>query len=297
MLICLNATMTELRRNLKKLFIFGIVVFFIVATIWVLYKPEKQICFNGLRDLGEEGIDCGGFCEKECPPPDKPPKVQDINVEWVKFVENGENNYDLVAKIANDNEGWGISSVDYAFNIYNKNGEIINVVLGKSYVMPKGFLGSNETRYIIENNFKTDKDIEKISLDLSNFNWREVKNLLNLPELNVEIIRIINKDYGPTEDGEEFYYVFGVTENISKYSFFKVDINVVIFDNNGELLGAGKTNQWTLASGNGWEFKLFWTSPFSKEVGIIDYEAQTNVFNINNFMDVYGTGGKYEIPE
>jgi len=289
--------MTELKRNLKKLCIFGIVLFFIIITIWVLYKPEEKICFNNIKDLGEEGVDCGGFCEKECPPPDKPPKVQDINIEWVKFVEDGENNYDLVAKILNNNERWGISSIDYAFNVYNKSGEIIDTISGESYIMPRGFLGSNETKYIIENNFKTDKDIKEVSLDLYNFNWREVKNLLDLPELDVEIIRIINKNHGFTEDKKEFYYASGVTENISKYSFFKVDINIVIFDNYGELVAAGKTNQWTLKSGKGWEFKIFWTSPFLGEVGMVDYEAQTNVFDVNNFMDIYGTGGKYVIPK
>ena len=289
--------MNRAQRKLKKLYIIGIVVFFIIIIALVLYSPEERTCFNGVKDIGEEGIDCGGFCEKECPPPDKPPIVEDISVKWVKFTEDGKDNYDLVAKISNSNEGWGVSSVDYVFNIYNKEGGVIDTVFGKSYVMPRGFLGDNEARYIIENNFKTGEEIEKVSLELYNFNWREVKNLRELPELDVEIIRIINKDYGFVEDGKEFYYVFGITENISKYSFFKVDINIVIFDDYGELVAAGKTDQWTLTSGSGWEFKVFWTSQFSKAVGVVDYEAQTNVFDIGNFMDVYGTGEKYTITE
>ena len=293
----LKCRMTETQRKFKKLYVIVIILLFIIIIALILFKPEERTCFNGVKDVGEEGIDCGGFCEKKCPPPDKPPTVQDIRVKWVKFIKDGENNYDLVAKISNSNEGWGISSVNYAFNIYSKSGEIIDTVLGKSYVMPRGFLGTNESRYIIENDFKTSEDIEKVSLELYNFNWREIKNLRELPELDVEIIRIVNKDHGFMEDGKEFYYAFGVTENISKYSFFKVDINVVIFDNYGELVAAGKTDQWTLKSGKGWEFKIFWTSPFSEAVGIIDYEAQTNVFDITNFMDIYGTGGKYMIPE
>jgi len=289
--------MTETQRKLKKLYIIGVVLLLIIIAALILFEEEERTCFNGFKDIGEEGIDCGGFCEKECPPPDKPPKVQDINVKWVKFVKDGENNYDLVAKISNSNDGWGVSSVNYSFNIYRKNGEIINTIYGKSYVMPRGFLGDNEARYIIENDFKTSEDIEKVSLELYDFNWREVKNLRELPELDIEIIRIINKDHGFMDNEEEFYYVFGVTENISKYSFFKVDINIVIFDDYGELVAAGKTDQWTLTSGRGWEFKIFWTSPFSETIGMIDYEAQTNVFDIGNFMDVYGTGGKYIITE
>ena len=289
--------MTEAKRKIKKLSIIGVVLFFIIITAWILFKPEERTCFNGIKDVGEEGIDCGGFCEKECPPPDKPPIVEDISIKWAKFVEDGENNYDLVAEISNNNESWGVSSVNYVFNIYDKKGEIIDTVSGKSYVMPKGFLKSSESRYIIENDFKTSEDIEKVRLELYNFNWREVKNLRELPELDVEIIRITNKDHGFIEDGKEFYYAFGVTENISKYSFFKVDINIVIFDDYGELVAAGKTDQWTLKSGDGWEFKIFWTSPFSETIGMVNYEAQTNVFNISNFINVYGTGEKYTITE
>ena len=153
--------MTDAQRKLKKLYIVGIVLLFVIVTAWILFKPEERTCFNGIKDIGEEDIDCGGFCEKECSPPDKPPTVQDIRVKWVKFIEDGENNYDLVAKISNSNEGWGISSVNYTFNTYDKNGEIIGAVLGRSYVMPRGFLGDNESRYIIENNFKTYENIEK----------------------------------------------------------------------------------------------------------------------------------------
>lgn len=289
--------MTETQRKFKKLYIIGVALLLVIIIILILFKQEERICFNGFQDFGEEGIDCGGFCEKECPFPDKPPTVKDISVKWVKFAEDGKNNYDLVAKISNSNEGWGVSSVNYVFNIYNRDGKVIDTILGESYVMPRGFLGDNETRYIIENNFKTYENIEKVSLELYDFNWREVKNLRELPELDIEIIRIINKDHGFVENGKEFYYAFGVTENISKYSFFKVDINIVIFDNYGKLVAAGKTDQWTLESGSGWEFRIDWTPQFSEEIGMVDYEAQTNVFDISNFMDVYGTGGEYIITK
>lgn len=289
--------MNETQRKLKKLSIVGIILFFVIITVWFLFKPEERTCSNNIKDVGEEGVDCGGFCEKECPPPDKPPTVQDISIKWVKFLKDGENNYDLVAKISNKNEEWGLASVNYGFNIYNKKGEIINTVSGKSYVMPKGFLKTSDSRYIIENDFKTNENIEKVTLELYDFSWREIKNIRELPELNVEVIRISQKKHGFVEDGNEFYYAFGITENVSKYGFYKVDINIVIFDDYGKVVAAGKTDQWTLMSGEGWEFKIFWMNPFSETVSLVDYEAQTNVFDIGNFMDVYGTGERYTIPK
>ncbi len=288
--------MTETQRKLKKISILSIFLLIIVTIGWLLYKPEKEICFNGVKDIGEEGVDCGGFCEKKCPPPLKPPQVQDIKIDWVKYVKDGENNYDLVAKLSNSNERWGISSMKYKFTVRSQEGEVIGVRRGESYIMPKGFIKSEGANYIIENDFKTEKNIGKVDLELSDFNWGEIKDPRDLPDLSRDIIVIRNKEYGPLENGREFYYVSGVTKNVSKYSFFRVDIDVVLFDASGEPIAAGKTDQWTMKAGDGWKFEIRWLAPFSGEVDHVDYEAKTNIFNSSNFMKDYGTGRKYMIP-
>ena len=296
MLICLNAKMTDAQRKLKKLFIAGIVLSFISVVAWIVFKPEEQTCFNGVQDFGEEGVDCGGICAKVCPPPLKPPQVDDIKIEWVRFVPDGKNNYDLVAKLLNSNEHWGLSLLNYEFIIYNKHNVVIDTIKKQTYVMPKGFLKSEGKRYIIENDFKTNENIEKIDLVLSNFNWSEVKDLRDLPELNAEVIKIRDKKYGFVDDEKEFYYASGITENISKYSFSMIDINVVLFNENNEPIAVGKTNQWTLEANSGWQFEIRWKNPFFEDVDYADFDAQTNVFNADNFMKERATGEKYIIP-
>ncbi len=39
-------------------------------TPWPAATPTPSLCTNGVQDEGEEGIDCGGACEEQCPPPD-----------------------------------------------------------------------------------------------------------------------------------------------------------------------------------------------------------------------------------
>lgn len=288
--------MTDTQRKLKKLFIIGIVLSVIISVFWIAFKPEEQICFNGVRDLGEDGVDCGGVCAKKCPPPLKPPQVDDIKIEWVNFISDGKDNYDLVAKLSNSNEHWGLSLLDYKFIIYNKHGVIINFIKEQTYIMPKGFLESEGERYIIENDFRTNENIGEIKLVLSNFNWSEVKDLSNLPELNAEIIKIRDKKYGVINNEEEFYYASGITENISKYSFSMIDISVILFDEDNKLLAVGKTDQWTLKASSGWQFEIRWKNPFLGNVDHTDFDAQTNVFNMGNFMKERVTGEKYLIP-
>jgi len=288
--------MTDAQRKLKKLFITGIVLFFVAAVLWVLLKPKEQTCFNGVKDFGEENIDCGGICAKKCPPPLRPPQVSDVKVEWVEFVEDGRNNYDLIAKLLNSNEHWGVFQLDYKFNIYNRQGVIIDAVEGQTYIMPKGFLKNEGKKYVIKNDFETTENIEKVSIELFNFNWSEVKDLRDLPELNAKVIKIRDREYGFVEDGKEFYYASGITENISMHSFFMVELSVILFNENNEPIAVGKTDQWTLEANSGWKFEIRWRNPFNGDVDYADFDAQTNVFNIKNFMKERVTGEKYIIP-
>lgn len=288
--------MTDVQRKFKKLFIVGIILSITISVAWIAFKPKEKACFNGVRDFGENGVDCGGICAKICPPPLKPPQVNDIKIEWIEFVSDGENNYDLIAKLLNDNEHWGLSLLDYEFVVYNRQGVIIDSVKNQTYIMPKGFLKNEGKRYVIENDFETNEDIGKVDLVLANFNWNEVKDLRDLPELNAKIIRIRDKKYGSVEGKKGFYYASGITENISKHSFFYIDINVILFNENNEPIAVGRTNQWTLEADSGWQFEIRWKNSFSEDVDYADFDAQTNIFNMENFMEERITGEEYMIP-
>lgn len=288
--------MTEERRKLKKLSIVAMFLFLFLISTYDYWKLKEEPCFNGVRDKEEEGIDCGGICPNNCSVPPKPPKVQDLRTEWVKFVKDGENNYDLIANLSNSNNQWGVSSVDYKFNVYNKDDRIVGTRSGKTYIMPTGFLENTGTKYLIEDDFETSEEIKKVDLEMYNFNWSEIKNDKSLAISN-KIIKVVDQKYGFVENGNEFYYAYGVTRNTSAYSFFMIDVKVILFDSNNKPIAAGKTNQWTLEAGQGWEFIIYWKNPFEKGVDHVEYEAETNIFNADNFMKIYGTGEKYMIPK
>lgn len=287
--------MTENQRKFKKIFTVGVIFLLIIVYAWIAFKPKEQTCFNGIKNANEEGIDCGGACEKTCPRL-KPPQVQDVNIELTKALNKGEGEYTLLAKLSNNNESWGISSVDYEFVVHGENGDVLGVKKGWTYAMPKGFLKTDGFKYVIEDNFKTDKRIGKVDFKLSNFSWKKVRDTEDLPDMNKAIFEIKNTKHGYDEDGQGHYYASGVTKNISRYSFKYVDIIAVLFDKNNNLVAAGKTDQWTVRANSGWEFKIYWNEPFNKEIDRVDYSAETNVFDSENFMQIYGTGEYHGIP-
>ena len=288
--------MTSGQRKIKKSFIVLIILSFLVVAYQVIFPKIPEPCFNGVFDIGEEKVDCGGVCTKRCPPPPAPPDVNEIEVEWVEFVKDGEGNYDLVAKITNKNSFWGVSSVDYTFIAYGDNNKTIRTEKNETYIMPKGFLKEKGAKYIIEDNFKADFEIKKVEIKLSQYNWKEIKDPRDLPDFSAKVINIRDKKSEFVTDGSGFYYAFGVTKNASKYSFYRVDIDVIVYDSNNKPIAVGKTNQWTVPGGEGWEFRIFWNEPFLGDIDHVDYEAQTNVFDSENFMKDFGTGEKYMTP-
>ncbi len=294
--------MTENQRRLKKISIVTLVLAFISVIVWLLLpSKEEGLCFNGVRDVIEEGIDCGGPCEKQCPPPPKPPQVEDIKIEWVKFVKDGDEEYDLAAKLVNNNASWGVSSVNYEFVVYDEENNLAGSVKGQTYIMPKGFVENKNRKYVIEksiikNHLAGYVKIKKVDFLLSDFNWVEFKNETELREKSQMIIKITDESYGYVKNGKEFYCASGVTRNLSRYSFYRVDINVILFNNKDEPIAVGKTDQWTMGAEEGWIFEIFWLNPFSEEVSRAEYEVGTNVFDIDNFMAEYGTGNRYKIP-
>lgn len=283
--------MNSLRRFLKKFFIVLIVFSFLGGIVWLATRPKKDPCFNGRKDTGEVGVDCGGFCAAACPKQGKPDNAADIKINWVKFVENGRNNYDFVASLSNENKEWGVVNAAYEFIYYDASGKEIGRKQGNTFISPKGNTSDPSVKYIVEDNVDSVIPPAKVEFKLSNDEWGSIIDEKELGYLNENVIQISGKDFG-MDDNLKAYRATGITKNTSKYDFIRVDINVVVFGKNDEVLAVGKTNQLTVVAGDGWGFTIVW--PNLKidrgQVDHVDYRAETNVFDTNNFMKEYSAG-------
>lgn len=278
--------MNSVSRFLKKVIIIFLALVILFGIVYLLTRPKKDPCFDGIQNNREEGVDCGGFCDAVCAKPDRPDYVQDIKINWVKFTEDGRNNYDLVASLSNENEKWGVSSVKYKFAFYDEAENLIGEKEGTTFIMPKGDTEDPSVKYLIEDNVTSNTPIAKASITLSDYDWQELASSKDVYNLNENIIKISEKTFGRNKV-TNFYEASGVTYNTSIYDFFKVDINVVVFGKEGQILAAGKTNQLTLATGDGWRFVVsFPNFAFEEsEIESVDYKSETNVFDSNNLVN------------
>jgi hypothetical protein len=277
--------MDSRQRLLKKIAIIFIIISVIAVIIFISTRPKTDPCFDKRKDNGETGVDCGGFCEAICVD-QKPKDVKDIKINWAKYVEDGRNNYDLIASVSNENQNWGVVNVNYEFTYYNDSGKVIGKKQGKTYIMPRGKSTDPSDKYIIENGIKTSEKPAKVDINLSNYQWSSIKDV-DLDALSENIIQISQKDF-KLDKNIKSYLATGTTKNTSKYDFQHVDIDVVVLGKKGEILGTGKTTQLTMSSGNGWGFFVWIGSKIDEnELDHVDYRAETNVLDKNNFMKEY----------
>ncbi len=280
--------MNGFQRKMKQFVILAILFLFFGLIAVVLMWPEQDPCTNGAKDPGEVGVDCGGFCPKACPLPERPDGVEDVEVNWSTFVQDGANAYDLVASLSNDNESWGVSSVDYAFTYFDASGNELGRKIGKTSLMPKGNTGNSSQQYVIEQNVISNVAPAKVDFKLSHFVWQEVEGAVDVANLNEGVIAINGKDFS-VDKVNKYYMASGVTQNKSKYDFVYVNIAVVVYGEDNKVLSARKTNQKTMAAGDGWAFFV----PFpnlkvaESDIAWVDYRATTDVFDQNNFMKEY----------
>lgn len=268
------------RRKLKQ-FTIASIFFLMCASFasltYLLYYEPQPSCFDGIQNQGETGIDCGGPC-KICPPPKE---IKDLKILWTQAIPSGPISYDLVAKVKNPNQNWGVGSLNYKFTLFNKKGKILGQKEGSTYILP------GQEKFIIETSIDTIVVPHQTTLDFSHISWKKLQDFNGLK------FTVKEKRYKTLTDGLAVGEVSGIVVNENLYDFGKININIVLYDATGEPLGVGTTDMATMKAGEKRYFNAIWYYPFAKEVTKFDIEVDTNLFDSENILKRYGEREKF----
>jgi hypothetical protein len=255
-------------KQLKIGFGWIIVLAIIVVGIYLLFiNKTTPTCFDGNKNQGEENVDCGGPC-KSCNP------VQSLSIISQIFIPTTANNYDLMAKIKNPNNDQGAEMINYEFNLYDGTDQLIGTRTGKTYILPQ------ETKYIVEQKFTTDKTIARIEFKFNNISW------IKLSQINDLELRIKNTEYQITEDASNL--LVGAIENRTSYDLDTIKVVGVLFDENKNTIAVGETSMNTVLRNESRGFEIFWPYPIPTEVKSFDVKVYTDVFENDNFIKTHG---------
>jgi hypothetical protein len=261
-------------RGTKRFFIIFIylALFFLVG--WFVFSRlmPKPTCSDGKQNQNEQGIDCGGVCQKQC---EKKLEAQDLIIKEKSFVFGGQGTYDVMARVSNPNNELGAASFSYTFTLKGADGSVLATRSGTSFILPV------ESKYVIETGLATAQAPAEISVSVSTPQWTEFFGY-EKPELN-----IYQQRYDLISSGVGFSEADGLVRNESNFDFDTIKVNVVLRDANGNPVAFNSTEINTINAGEERDFRLLWPVNFPGSVQNVEMEADANVFDSQNFTQKY----------
>lgn len=253
----------------RALVFFAYIVFFALVGFGIYYLiTPNATCSDGKKNQGEKDVDCGGPCI--------PCKIQfkgdDLILEEKTFVPGGNNTYDALIKLSNPNNSFGASSFHYVITLKDDFGKVLATREGDDYILPA------DSKYVAQLGLETENSQVPAKLDflITDTKWSQL-NSNEKPQLNV-----YNKKFGPNVDGPG-NRAEGLISNESANDFKKVNVVVVLRDENGNVLGVSVAQEENLRAKKEIGFVLTWPYAFSKTVQSMEVDTQTNVFDSQNF--------------
>lgn len=264
-----------MNRTAKQFFFASVFLVIVFALVYFIFlKPEKQsTCFNNIKDAGEEGVDCGGVCEKTCITELEPLKISDQ-----KLIKIENFDYDYFVKIKNPNFDYGADEVVYDAKFFNNNNQVVIQKIGSLFLMP------GQERFEVISPIRVKQQIASSSFEIKSVNWKKLKSFI--PQ---SLFLVKQQEFVLLPPNEGFAKVKATILNNSNFDFDKVDIFVVLYDKDDNILAVNRTNIRTFLSKTNRFFEVKWAKPFLGQVKRIEIQANTNVFKNENFIDEFGT--------
>lgn len=264
------------KKQLLIAFIYFLLFIGLLFLVYVLLIKPSPSCKDGVKNQGEEKVDCGGPCA-----PCEQKEAKKINVLWLKTLPVTDSSankfYDLIAKVKNPNLNYSSSEVPYKFEIYNLEGEIIKAYDRSTYIL------SNQIKYLIIPRVKLD-NLNDLSVKISfgDINWKQLKKqTVSLSDLVIQ-----DKEYSLLENPNETGYsqLRATLINKTNYDFSKVEIKVLAFNSFKELISVRKTEIDSLSSNEKREFIVTWFNKIDGEVTSLEIEPETNLLDSDNYI-------------
>lgn len=245
--------MNEWSRRRRRI-IFSSIVFALLiligAPIFLLFYRAPN-CFDGRRNGGETGIDCGGSCRLLCIAESLPL----ISRGDPRILELSEDLYEVVALIENPNVAASINNARYKIRLYTAKSILpVKIIEGEIYI-PKGDIFA-----IFEGPFELGRGVipakALIEWQTESLVWE--KNTDPAPLLEVRELVFSRENDTPR--------LSVILANNSLDDISNVDLTALIFDRTNSIFAASKTFVDVIPKNSEAPIIFNWPRPFSKEI-------------------------------
>ncbi len=223
------------------------------------------------------------FKKTEEPLPTPQVSARSLEVLSSQLLKIKNFDYDFIAEIKNPNLDLGAAGVVYELKLFDKDSLLINVRNGSMSFLP------GQIRYEIISPIITEKEISRTEFKIINVYWEKLRDFIPRG-----LFLIKNQEYLPLSLEQDFSRLRATVFNNSNFDFDRVDVSVILFDENDKAIAVNKTDIRTFIKGTDRFFEVKWPDKFEGKVDRIEVNAYTDIFSNNNFIREYGTQEKFQ---
>ncbi|MCC2631236.1 MAG: hypothetical protein K0S38_1045 [Candidatus Paceibacter sp.] len=236
------------KRQIIYFSIFMVVMLVVVGIPLFSIYYQAPTCFDNKQNGPEQGVDCGGACNRLC----KALEIKPV-VEWQRLLEVQPGLYSAVAYVQNPNLNAQAEAVPYTFTVRDDANMVITERKGITYIPPGKNFAVFESGIIIP----TDIGPVRATFDLSDdFEWTVAPK--NPPQITVSNQQVDGLSNTPR-----------ITADLTNTSFTnvgRVDATIIVYNTDGNAVAASKTYVDNLDKQTTTKIVYTWPKPFSSEV-------------------------------
>lgn len=187
----------------------------------VLYTPPS--CSDGKQNGTEQGVDCGGGCQRLCSSAFLPPATS-----WARYEQIAPGLYNVAAYIVNPNRTGEASRVPYHLALYDSNGLIITDKTGTITLPP----GRNTLAFLPAVQVAKREPAKVLFEFTAAPDWHSRTDPLS--DLTIK-----DKQYSDEDGGSSLVVTLG---NTSNKALGPVAVYAALYDIDGNAIGFSKTS-------------------------------------------------------
>lgn len=230
----------------RQIMIIGVLSLLLIGIFtlgfYLLFSKPKT-CFDGIKNQGETGIDCGGDCARICRDDSR-----GLIVSWVRLFKIRDGLYSAAAQIENPNVGSIASNVPYTFTLKDKSGATVTTREGEV------FIPSHKSFVIFEGTIQADSLPETVFFQFDESpDWQ--KSSYVEPELVIENKQLANEDTSPR--------LTATVRNPNISEVKDITLSALVYDDQGNTVQVSQTYVEEIAPGASANVTFTWPLPIS----------------------------------
>lgn len=223
----------------------------------------------------------GHFFKNPVPTPTLDPRdtLMPLKILSSQLLPIGDGDYDVLVRVQNPNQTYGSGDVQYSLRLFwdgTGASEKFDEKPGSFYILP------GQTKYLTVTPVKSQRAITRVELHITSVKWQEL-DMLALRGVNIVTT-------GAVYESVEGAYgrVRGSVANNSDFDINRVDIGVILLDEDEKPIAINRTEIYTFLAHKTRGFETSWPLPFEGNVARTSVEAHVNLFEQSSFIRTYG---------